>query len=73
MVQESLGFSPVELVFAHTVRGLLKCLQEKWLGDSMPQNLIDYFSNFDFKIHHACDPVKENMSVAQTRMKRWFN
>lgn len=28
VVQESLGFSPAELVFAH-----LKLLQEQWLGD----------------------------------------
>ena len=29
-VQESLGFSPFELVFGHTVRGPLKLLKEKW-------------------------------------------
>ena len=28
-VQESLGFSPFELVFGHTVRGPLKLLKEK--------------------------------------------
>ncbi len=28
-VQESLGFSPAELVFGHTVRGPLKLLKEK--------------------------------------------
>ena len=30
-VQESLGFSPFELVFGHTVRGPLKLLKEKLL------------------------------------------
>ena len=30
-VQESLGFSPFELVFGHTVRGPLKLLKEKFL------------------------------------------
>jgi hypothetical protein len=30
-VQESLGFSPFELVFGYTVRGPLKLLKEKWL------------------------------------------
>lgn len=29
VVQESLGFSPSELVFAHNIRGPLKLLQEK--------------------------------------------
>ena len=32
-VQEYLGFSPFELVFGHTVRGLLKLLKEKLLVD----------------------------------------
>ena len=31
LVQESLGFSPFELVFRHTVRGRLKLLKEKFL------------------------------------------
>ena len=33
-VQESLGFSPFELVFGHTVREPLNMLKEKWLSDS---------------------------------------
>ena len=33
-VQESLGFSPFELVFGHTVRGPLKLLKEKLLSSS---------------------------------------
>lgn len=33
VIQESLGFSPAELVFAHTVRGPLKLLKEKWLSE----------------------------------------
>ena len=31
-VQASLGFSPFELVFGHTVRGPLKLLKEKFLS-----------------------------------------
>ena len=30
-VEESLGFSPSELVFGHSVRGPLKLLKEKFL------------------------------------------
>jgi hypothetical protein len=33
-VKESLGFSPFEIVFGHTVRGPLKLLEEKWLTDT---------------------------------------
>ena len=73
VVQESLGFSPAELVFAHTVRGPLKLLQEKWLGNDTSQNLFDFVSNFRFKLHRACELAKQNLSVAQTKMKRWFD
>uniref|UniRef100_A0A671UEB7 Gypsy retrotransposon integrase-like protein 1 n=1 Tax=Sparus aurata TaxID=8175 RepID=A0A671UEB7_SPAAU len=73
VVQESLGFSPAELVFAHTVRGPLKLLQEKWLGGDEQKNLCDYVSDFRSRLHHACELAKENMSVAQTKMKTWFD
>ena len=33
-VQESLGFSPFELVFGHSVRGPLKLLKENWLSEN---------------------------------------
>ena len=35
-VQESVGFSPSELVFAHSVRAQLKLLKQKWLGEAEP-------------------------------------
>ena len=46
-VQESLGFSPFELVFGHTVRGPLKLLKEKFLSqEDTTLNLLQYVSNF---------------------------
>ena len=40
-VQESLDFSPFELVFGHTVRGLVKLLKEKFLSnDESSLNLL---------------------------------
>lgn len=63
VVQESLDFSPAELVFAHTVRVPLRLLQEKWVRDANPQNLCDYASNFHFKLYHACELAKRNMAA----------
>ena len=34
-VQESLGFSPFELVFGHTVRGSLQLLKEQFLSQEL--------------------------------------
>ena len=46
-VQESLGFSPFELVFGHSVCGSLKLLKEKFLSnDETPLNLLQYVSDF---------------------------
>ena len=73
VVQESLGFSPAELVFAHTVRGPLRLLREKWLSDPKPQNLCDYVSSFRFRLHRACELAKGNIAVVQTKMKTWFD
>ncbi|KAK3098851.1 hypothetical protein FSP39_023736 [Pinctada imbricata] len=59
-VQESLGFSPFELVFGHTVRGPLKLLKEKWLTETSDLNLLDYVSNFKEKLYNACKLFQEN-------------
>ena len=41
-VQETLGFSPFELVFGYIVRGPLKMLKESFLSeDEPPVNLLD--------------------------------
>ncbi|KAM7406893.1 hypothetical protein PAMA_002878 [Pampus argenteus] len=73
VVQESLGFSPAELVFAHTVRGPLKLLHEKWVGSAEPKNLLDYVCDFRSKLHRVCELAKQSMAVAQGKMKYWFD
>ena len=53
-VQESLGFSPFELVFGHTVRGPLKLLKDKFLSsESHSNNLLQYVSNFRTTLDRA--------------------
>lgn len=49
-VQESLKFSPLELVFGHAVKGSLKVLKERMLGieDSKKTNVLDYVSKFHY-------------------------
>lgn len=73
VVQESLGFSPSELVFAHTVRGPLKLLKDKWLCAEPEQNLLDYVSDFRLKLRRAGEIARENLNVAQARMKSVFD
>ena len=73
-VQESLGFSPFEIVFGHTVRGFLKLLKEKFLsqGDN-PLNLLQYVSDFRSKKLKACEAAKSNLKSTQCKMKQNYD
>ncbi len=69
-VQESLGFSPFELVFGHTVRGPLKLLKEKLLSNEESElNLLDYVSDFKYKLSKACEVARANLHSTQSKMK----
>ena len=52
-IQETLGFSPFELVFGQTVHGPLKLLKEAWLGEDTTMNLLDHVSDLCEKLHTA--------------------
>ena len=50
-VQESLGFSPNELIFGHRVRGPLYLLKEKWLNPDIEKtNVLEHFQTFKERI-----------------------
>ena len=64
IVQESLGFSPFELVFGHTVRGPLKLLKEKFLSDDDSSlNLLQYVSDFKTRLSKACEAARSNLKT----------
>ena len=65
-VQESLGFSPFELVIGHSVRGPLKLFKEKLLShDDVSLNLLQYVSDFRTELSNACEMAKSNLKSAQ--------
>ena len=74
-VQDSLGFSPFELVFGHSVRGPLKLLKEVWMSDEEEPsiNMLDYVSKFRHRSFQACEIAKQNLQHAQTRIKVWYD
>ena len=61
VVQETLCFSPFELVFGRTIRSPLKLLKEKWLNDEADTNLLDYVSKFKYRLNRASEIAKENL------------
>ena len=73
-VQESLGFSPFELVFGHSVGGPLKLLKEKFLSnDETPLNLLQYVSDFRNRLSRACDVATSNLKTSQGKMKARYD
>uniref|UniRef100_A0ABM0N0N5 Uncharacterized protein LOC100372647 n=1 Tax=Saccoglossus kowalevskii TaxID=10224 RepID=A0ABM0N0N5_SACKO len=73
VVQESLGFSPFDLVCGHIVRGPLKLLKERLLEDKTPTNLLSYVSEFKTRLHQAFDMARDNLKVPQCGMKSWYD
>ncbi|XP_065149952.1 uncharacterized protein [Paramisgurnus dabryanus] len=72
--QESLGFSPAELVFGHNVRGPLKMLREKMMYEESPKtNVLDFVSRWRERLHRAVELARESLSSTQTRMKKRFD
>ena len=53
-VQESLGFSPYELVFGHTVRGPLIVVKDQWLNNKEGGgNVMNYVASMREKLGSA--------------------
>ena len=73
-VQESLGFSPFELVFGHSVRGPLNFLKEKFLSnDETPLNLLQYISDFRNRLSRACEVARSNLKTSQGKMRARYD
>ena len=73
-VQESLGFTPFELVFGHTEKGPLRLLKEKLLAnDDNPPNLSDSELKFCMKLMKACNLARDNLKSSQKKMKKKFD
>ena len=72
-VQESLGFSPFELVFGHTVRGPLKLLKESWLANDPPDSLLDQVSSVRDRLVNATKLAQQNLKKSQSKMKTWYD
>ena len=47
--------------------------KDKWLCEGMVQNLLDQLSNFRFKPRCAYEIPRDNLEVAQARMKDWYD
>lgn len=67
IIQESLGFSPAELVFGHNLRGPLAVLKEKWLSNSKSTTVPEHFSQFRTCLYRVHELAKQNLEKAQEK------
>ena len=69
---ESLGFSPFELMFCREVRGPLTALKDSWLSHEYSEPSVTVSQYFEklksilLKVHNI---AMENLKVSQTKMK----
>lgn len=73
VVQESTGFSPNDLVFGHTVRGLLALLRDGLVEGDPPKKLVHYVSGFRHRLYMAVEVARKNMTGAQANMKKLYD
>ncbi|XP_076031965.1 uncharacterized protein LOC143019869 [Oratosquilla oratoria] len=72
-VQESLGFSPFQLIYGHEVRGPLKALKESWLLENSVIPLVSYVVEFREKLKAAVRLANAHLKSAQMKMKQQFD
>ncbi|XP_070410598.1 uncharacterized protein [Nothobranchius furzeri] len=69
-VQDSLGFSPAQLVFGHTPRGPLKALKERFLFSDPPDRKVrEYVQLFQKRLKEANSIAKTHLDKAKLKMK----
>ena len=75
-VQESLGFSPFELLYGHQVRGPLKVLKTQWFKekpDNPKQTVTQYLDQLKTKLSLVRNIALENLKKSQVNMKANFD
>ena len=72
--QASTGFSPFELLFGRTPRGVLDLVKESWEeGPSPSKNEVQYVLDLRAKLHTLGQLSRENLLQAQERQQRLYN
>ncbi len=74
--QESIGFSPFELLYGRTVRGPMTVLRELWSkrsDDSEVQTTYQYVIDLKQRLESTCQLAQDNLRDAAKYYKRYFD
>jgi len=74
--QESLGFSPFELLYGRTVRGPMAILREVWSKDipeEEKQSTYQYVFDLRNRLEETCKLEEESLKQSQVKAKSHFD
>ena len=71
-VQESLGYSPFELVYGYELRNPLKIAKEFW-EDPRKETVANYVGNQQKRLESARKTAENHMSKSQEKMRRNYD
>ncbi|XP_065921940.1 retrovirus-related Pol polyprotein from transposon 412 [Magallana gigas] len=74
--QESLGFSPFELVYGRSVRGPISILKELWTNDTPDPNVkttYQYVLDLKDRLQSMAELAKESLEKSSTRYKKHYD
>ncbi|XP_071949807.1 uncharacterized protein [Antedon mediterranea] len=74
--QESLGFSPFELLYGRNLRGPMTILRELWTGEvHTPETKTTYQYVLDLKerLNETCAVAQKNLQKAKGRYKKYYD
>lgn len=74
--QESLRFSPFELVYGRTVRGPMTILKELWtkeIEDPEVKTTYQYVIDLRDRIESTCELTRQNLVSASKKQARYYN
>lgn len=72
--QASTGFAPFELLYGRPVRGPLDILRESWEAEERSEeSVVSHVISIRAKLEKRTGLVRENITDAQDRQKRWYD
>ena len=74
--QESLGFSPFELLYGRTVRGPMQILKELWTQEDVEQETkttYQYVVDLKQRLEETCEFAQQELMKAQANQRKYYN
>ena len=74
--QESLGFSPFELLYGRNVKGPMAILRELWSGEAPDEQVLStyqYVIELRDRLEQTCKLAHENLKKVQIKQKAYYD